>query len=250
MARKNSVYDFLYVDTDRISSLISQMDEMGVLEDISETHTKASSSGGELSGGTDLGVVSAGASSGKSTEYGRQHERKFNARFALPVSFLNILTDHELIKMEPDKWAMGNIALFKGGLTIADMTALIPALSESDRADENEKLAGQILSNMPPTAQGIVLKGVTKIWSVYDAKNWVTHTVSLALSHGSKLEGQWVILGIVDAKPDDKRTKANSALFSTAMAAMVNFSEVLKTQIGRPDNCYGFTPLLLFREVK
>jgi len=41
LAKKSSVYDFLYVDRERINSLISQMDEMGVLTDISETHSIA-----------------------------------------------------------------------------------------------------------------------------------------------------------------------------------------------------------------
>lgn len=257
MAKKNSVYDFLYVDWDRISSLTSQMDEMGVLMHISETHSKDVVKRGKLGGTTEgsLGVdstkasVSAKAEASSDKKFARSHARNFNARFALPINFLDLLTDNDLIHKNQEDWSVGRIGLFKGTLTIADMTAMLPGMKAST-TDNDIQLAVSILGEMPSTAQGILVKGGTKIWSVYDVNNWVAHPASLALSHGARIDGQWAIIGIIDAKPNESPLKANASLFSTAMSAMVDFSEVIREEMGRPKNCYGFTPLLVFREVK
>ena len=253
VAEKNSVFDFLYIDWGRISSLVAQMDEMGVLEGITDTASKDSSEISSTSGKgkASVAVVEAEGEQkfSKRTGRSRGQSKTFNARFSLPINFLDLLTDNDLIHKSQEEWSIGRIGMFKGTMTIADMTALLPGMKSSSQ-DTNAQLAVNILSEMPPTAQGIITKGGTKIWAVYDIENWVTHPTSLALAHGAKLDGQWVIIGIVDAKPSKTRKKANSGLFSTAMAAMVDFSEVLRQEIGRPENCFSFTPLLVFREVK
>lgn len=257
MAGKNSVYDFLYVDWKRISSLTSQMDEMGVLKEISETHSKdvttTGAIGGKLDGsvgadGTKAGIE-AQASTGKNKNYGKTHARSFDAMFALPINFLDLLEENELIHKSQEDWAGGRIALFKGALTIADMTAILPAFAQGANGDAEMVLGATILNEMPPNVQGVLVKGGTKIWSVYDLENWVTHPASLSMSHGARIDGQWAIIGIVDAKPNDNPTKAKSSLFAPSTSSAVEFSELLRTEFGRPKNCYGFTPLLVFRQV-
>lgn len=206
--------------------------------------------GASLGIGTTGAGLKGGASSSKQTTYGKQHLRNYDAQFALPINFLDLLTDKKLINNEPTKWAVSNIGLFKGKMTIAEISSLLPAMMDSNSGmGDDVTRAATVLNTMPPTAQGILVKGVTKVWSIYNMGGWVTHPSSLALTNGAKLDGQWALLGIVDAKPVKNRTKANQSLFPTAMVAIIEFTEVLKSEMGRPDNCYAFTPLLVFREV-
>ena len=262
VAKKDSVYDFLYIDWDRISGFISQLNDMGVITEINQTHSQQVNNTDRISGraGFSLGAGSTKAGlkgafdTTKERTSGREIEKNFNARFALPITFLDLLNHRDLISRKPEKWSVGNIALFTGQVTIVEMATLATVMSEfiTNHPEDTEamKMGFEVIKAMPPTAQAIMLKGIHKVWSVYKIENWETHPTSLTLSNGAQLEGQWSIIGIVDAKPNKKPNKGNGSLFSEIMAASVEFSYSLRETMGRPDNCFAFTPLLLFREVK
>lgn len=265
MAKKSSssnstskqVFDFIYVDVGRIERLVAQMDELGVLTSLSQEHSKGKQSSGEQSGkiGGTLGVVS-GESSDKmeiANTFGKSMVRSFDGRHALPISFLNMLAEEGMIEADPSNWRSGSIGQITGGVTIANMEVLTRLTSSSvigalDDEIENAAVAFELLGKSAARVQAVVLKGGTRAWGIYDVDNWVMDPDALSAYHGSKLTGQWTMIGIVEALPGEN-SAPNFEHFGEAMQSLAKFTELSTQLIGRKSSCHGVTPLLLFRQV-
>jgi hypothetical protein len=92
-----------------------------------------------------------------------------------------------------------------------------------------------------------------KYWSTMDQAAIVGSSTDLHLKHGVTIAGEWQTVGIVDCLPG-----ANVSSPSPRFCGDVtnNFSDnmnvllrELRLIMGRPSDCYGFTPLIIMREV-
>jgi len=76
------------------------------------------------------------------------------------------------------------------------------------------------------------------------------------MNHGIVIEGRWQALGIKDANPaTEGHLDAQAKVMTDRFSEMQYFKEIvtvnqnLRKLMGRPIDCYGITPLLIFRDV-
>lgn len=56
------------------------------------------------------------------------------------------------------------------------------------------------------------------------------------------------MLGILDALPADG-TNIDTSVFPTLQKRLIDLSQLVRPEFGRPEDYYGVTPLLIFREL-
>ncbi|MEQ1930330.1 MAG: hypothetical protein ABL957_07325 [Parvularculaceae bacterium] len=260
MGKKISVYDFLYVDATRIRSLISQLHASGVPIDLEETNKVE----GELSGSGDVAgkigvgdwkLLEANAEGSGKLSGSLETKRRFDVQYTLPMSLLRLLTDQDIINREPREWRFGTIALFTGQVHLADISSVHgswDAILEAGSGLEGSALveAKALLGNMPPSVHGIFHKNSAKVWCNLLRENWVTPPSGITLSHGSHVAGDWSVLGTVDALASENVDKDYQPPVSGALYDVFRkVADGLREMMGRPDGCFGLSPLLVFRQV-
>jgi hypothetical protein len=89
------------------------------------------------------------------------------------------------------------------------------------------------------------------LWSSLEEEHLKINSDDITLKHGATFAGQWHVLGILDAKPDDEMEQ--SAIPPTAgnglFEGMVGMLSAIRIFLGRPTNAYGITPVAIFRTV-
>jgi hypothetical protein len=94
------------------------------------------------------------------------------------------------------------------------------------------------------------------LWAPVSEGCMVSPISELTLKHGQRIAGEWQVLGILDALPENGNTSpspidmllsigTDSTLANAAFSLMGPMREIF----GRPPMAYGITPLLAFREV-
>ena len=274
----DSVYDFLYVDARRIGLLLSQFGQEGLLTElIKETQTESDSSSG-----FDLKVMKVDSTEGE-TQALTKH---FDPQWLLPLRFLD-LAQTMLVK-DVSKAGIGQLVLASGSLGIMDLKMLqqawnikevqakvlegatqnVPKAMANTQAAKQAKKEHEQLSQMmlgflkifPHTVQAALKTAEdATIWAILDEPNLITPAGYLSLKHGLMVQGQWNIVGILDALPSpDATPQATTAeslaaltLFGSPIAmVMVHIGPAAKMLLGRPNSSYGVTPLLVFRKIE
>jgi len=128
-AATDSVFDFLYHDSRRIGSFLSQFDNNGLLTGLSHGETAARGSkrgyklgiGGELPllGGAKVDFEREPAELGSETL-----ERSYDPFWTNALTFLDVLSEKALIKPQIEQAALGQFVLARGQLTVLDMTMM------------------------------------------------------------------------------------------------------------------------------
>ena len=78
-------------------------------------------------------------------------------------------------------------------------------------------------------------------------------TTELFLANGLIIPGTWNILGVIDSFPggflsDDDATAVKLEIQGSLLTGLLHATQSIIRQAGRPENAYGMTPLLIFRE--
>ena len=108
-----------------------------------------------------------------------------------------------------------------------------------------------ILASFPHSAQCSIDGTNFSVWSSLSADGMVGTVADLSLKHGTELPGEWHLLGVLDALPD--QIPAQTAIVNTGVpqhfgTLIRNLSNLGRTMLGRAPGAYGMTALLLFRE--
>jgi len=107
----------------------------------------------------------------------------------------------------------------------------------------------ELLKGLPHAIQATVNTGADQAWCTLSVDNLVVGADDFALKHGISVQGSWYLLGILDALPDRPATpamlqgegdKSIQDVLRTVIAMSRNF-------FGRPAECFGVTPVLIFR---
>lgn len=128
----HSVYDFLYCDTRRIGSFLSQFDDSGHLQQVIQREDAKTvlKRGAEISigGGGSLmgtgGSANLGFKRGPGNEASEGSERIYDPLWTNARTFLDYLAEADLLKMEMEKARIGEFVLVKGKLSIIDLSLL------------------------------------------------------------------------------------------------------------------------------
>lgn len=292
----DSVFDFLYHDSRRIASFLSQFDNNGLLTGL--TQSESATIGGKrskkfgLSGNAPLiggGGIDVELGSG---ETGNQAlERVYDPFWANALQFLDVLEERSMIQRDITASRIGQFVLMRGSLIIADMVPyreiwksdvikrfLKATLGDDDdgeptgnrqqRREQKAKarnapskpteaeLVLELLPHLPHSPQINVVSDDTAAWGTVDAAYLSGTFADLSLKHGSKIAGEWAVLGIVDGLPfeaDQALTDLEKAMVGmttdTVTKVPLEIGPNVRQLLGRPLLSYGITPLLVFREV-
>lgn len=238
-----SVFDFLYHDSRRIASFLSQFDNNGLLTGLTQAEgvTKGAKRSKKVGfgGNSPIGGGNVEFEIGPGESGSESLERVYDPFWANARQFLDVLDEHEMIQRDVENARMGQFVLATGRLIIADLQMLhsfwkLPAIrtiieknmaeSEEDEAEPANRqqrraqrkktavssttnpefeIVMQILPHLPHSGQAHLVTDEFGIWASLDASSLVGSLSDLVLKHGNKLAGNWSMLGILDGKPFD-----------------------------------------------
>ncbi|MDB5577893.1 MAG: hypothetical protein JWR80_3069 [Bradyrhizobium sp.] len=299
-AEHDSVFDFLYHDSRRIASFLSQFDANGLLTGLTQGEgvTKGARRSKKFGFGAQAPIIGGGNLEfeiGPGEAGSQTMERAYDPFWTNALTFLDFLEEKQLIQPQIEAASLGQFVLARGRLTMLDLTIFkeawalgtiqraMRAGSESPAPEGNRqerrshKITGQKQQNQMPsdTDIAIELMGILPhtvhatistefgdaTWAVLRNEFMVTPSSELVLTHGSGMPGEWAMLGILNARPDFGETEFQQQLAGVAQTlppGLVNsgvgmmmqlLSPLIRTALGRPENAYAVTPLLIFREI-
>ena len=237
----------------------------------------------------------------RGAEYGRESQRIYDPRWANALAFLDYLDERRLLHRELESARIGQIVLFSGELSLFDLGVLrrmwdLPAvkkmilnaagnqqpnehgganrqerrkLAASDRAKASSlpneaELALELLTILPHAVQAAISTDFQSVWASLKEENLTIAAADLFMKHGLTIAGDWNVVGILDALPDEidyqpadgeaplsalKQMVAGSKLGFFGFSMAPHLVPPVRQLLGRPSTSYGFTPLLLFREI-
>lgn len=261
-----SIFDFLYVDTYRIKSYYAQLTGFGALSGLKMsdntvmTQLKEASigvptvTGGKLSH-TDM-VTNAG-------------ERSYDPMPSMPSDVINRLDELGFIEhhLSPDN--LGRLVLLSGKLGISDISllkdasdALLKQVAEDKASLENnlnkrKKIYDQeikankhifdFLKQIPYSLEARLLLNGDEVWMTLNREEIIGSAYEINFKHGDFLSGNYYVLGVLDATPNDDYS--NHQHQNELRVAMSSMTQELKKLMGRPNSCYGITPIAIFRVI-
>jgi hypothetical protein len=218
-------------------------------------------------------------------------ERVYDPLWANARTLLDYLSERGLIERDIHAARIGQFVLASGALQIVDLTLMrtacekpnvrsliaqgsntteaAPVLSRQQRRHQERKGPSPSTQKAAPSASEVgaelipllphaiqaTLRGATfRVWSSFVEANVVGVASDLVLKHGLSVPGEWHMLGVLDALPDDEVTTLDQpeAFERTgtaigALAAM--FGSIARQIAARPAGTFGVTPLLVLRNV-
>lgn len=255
LGRDASVFDFVYVDHARLGSLLAQLSDDGVVIAARKTSSHTGSNAGKLK--FTAAIVSVdGTTNDSATE---TLERSFDTRCLLPGNALHVLQESGMLHAGLNS-PLGSIVHIKGKLTIRDVElakqlwAPLARLLVADEPPGKRKakqrgldMAGRTLKQLPPAVQfSLHTHDCLEAWGVLGDIDSMLDAKALGLKHGSVIQGEWHLVGVLDAEPD--RPRYVPVLDDTGlMGTMAPIFDELRKLIGRPVRAHGITPLAIFR---
>ena len=94
-----------------------------------------------------------------------------------------------------------------------------------------------------------------RLWSTLAGDYLISGSADLNLKHGLRVAGEWHILGILDCLPGNGQTDPQEMgriagggdnVFGSGIVVMFN---EFRLALGRPEDCYGITPLVIMRQI-
>jgi len=267
-----SVYDFLYQDVRRVGSLLAQFDPSGHLQSIKhlDGYSESSESGKHLKPTLNLAAVKIEGSADDKASESNSHsaERAYDPLWVNAISLLAYLQNAGLMKRHLNDARLGQIVLASGSLQVFDLAILqrlwpepkllqdvLTQLGVKDSsARQTPKKRTEILkllSVMPHPVQAVLNTGEQTIWAVLNDLGLETPAASIFLKYGTQVEGEWKMLGILDAFPDSETgaDPAKDTLGTNNLLDLMTRLNPLARRLGRPATAYGMTPLLIFRQI-
>ncbi|MCQ8873602.1 hypothetical protein NP945_17350 [Mesorhizobium sp. LMG17149] len=278
----DSVFDFLYYDAARIASFLSQFDSSGHLTEVTQGErahrNKQTSTTLETSGTVAVVSGTATRETDIGAEYGKDSQRVYDPTWANARTFLDYLSERSLISRDMTTAGIGQFVITTGSLSISDLQLIekiwgLPTVQKAMEAGnpqpknnaerrrmENDvnspqhalKLFQDLIGVLPHTTQA-TLTGNVETWCSLSQSAMSVSSSDIILKHGIQIPGEWNILGVLDARPDEPAAEAPTPDLGDPeeMAAklMSIIAPMARLFLGRPPRSYGVTPLLIFREI-
>ena len=211
----------------------------------------------------------------------RESQRVYDPLWANALVFLDYLSERNLIQRDISGAHMGQFVLCSGNLSITDLSLMdkiwkLKSVQSLIRSGFDQQLSGtrkerraakkpavsttssefdfliDLLSVLPHTIQAKI-SGSSSAWCNLSQDDMSTLASDITLKHGTNIPGEWHVLGIMDAKPDVPIITEPPEDFSGDQEIVANLNNTIvpitKNLLGRPEDHFGITPLLIFREV-
>ncbi|EKZ5661560.1 hypothetical protein REX01_000691 [Klebsiella aerogenes] len=265
----DSLYDFLYVDSDRASNLITQLYAPGVMTSIKRISTEGEKS--LKGGGFDVKIAKGNVSVEDAITH--TQEKLFDASWALPINLLDKLSELDLINIGIDRQKLGKIVLIRGKISFFDISffsksmpfisRVLTASSQPQKKKINPEnleisegltfgMMKDLLDIIPNTLQvDFIDNQGNNIWMTIDRENFTINPDDMALKYGGGIPGEWFVLGLVDALPnymynDDGDLELPLNPIKDGLKEMLSG---IQEMAGRSSSAYGMTPIILFRKI-
>lgn len=270
--RKNSVFDFLYVDHRRIGLYLSQFSDFGNLTNL--IHSQRVGDETSISGGVPS-VAKGEAKESQQTGI----ERHFDTQWSQVLNFLDELQSRGMVHRSLENAAIGSLLLIPGSLFLVNMRTFqktwdaLSAGIASQESHGNRKMRRaaerrgatetsspdigglRILGSLEQPIFMLLKSGEHRLWSTLTPDNLISGSADLNLKHGLRIAGEWHVLGILDCSPGPG-TLAPSEMGRIAGGGTNDFSDNMivvfnefRLVLGRPEDCYGITPIVIMREI-
>ncbi len=272
--KNDSVFDYLYCDTPRIGSFLAQFDNAGHLKEITESESASKGT----SRGLKFGVGASYLGTGGNLNFDRspgEHGAEATQRVYDPLwlnarAFMDYLETANLICRDITNARLGQFVIASGSLSVLDTTLLTPLWKsnilkrgidkwakspEGMKNKDYKETAGMAMEIVPffPHFPQCKIKGSNfVVWSTLAPEGMAGTVSDLSLKHGTEIPGEWSILGVLDAFPSPIPTPMAFPESGTAKpfeSLIKNFSNLARTTLGRSEDAYGMTALLLFRKI-
>jgi hypothetical protein len=260
----DSVYDLLYADHTRVGIYLSQFNDHGALTQLARSVQATDKK--DFKG--NVGFASMGGDSSQQTGL----TKTFDPRWAQCLALMDELYSRDMINAEHDTANIGEFVLASGSLIVADTETVQrlyknPAIRQLAAANAARAAAAgmgnaatdadfEALQEIPPQVQAHLQTSAGVVWSTLRPEGMITPPAEMSMKYGVSVDGRWSILGVKDANPTPPATVADDLKelqlryadnpFHFHVFEMVTR---LRTWLGRPLNCYGITPLVIFREI-
>lgn len=284
-----SVLDFLYHDSRRIGSFLSQFEGDGHLQQFTRTKSgqrgRIRSRNSRVKGTVALLGGQFDAKVDTSLSMNEGYSRVFDPYWANARAFLNHVEDHEMLKRDIALAEIGQFIIAKGHLSILDVTMLkhawkAPSIQRrvlgangnnkqsnmtsaqknaAREEKENSELMLDMMQLMPHSVHSSLItqeESPALVWGSLAEEYLVTPASEIVLAHGAVLPGIWSFVGIMTALPDygvqgpdDSDDVEIGVLQSLVGQISKKLAPIVRMTMGRPSFAYAVTPLLIFREV-
>lgn len=264
-----SLFDILYTDRERLTLYLSQIDPNGVLTGFKTSSVDGSSISSDVKG--NIGV--AGFAYNGKTNNQDSLERSYDPAAALPIQVLNGLDEKNFIHRDINKTPIGSLILNSGYLSLFDTSFALTlwpflqkkidfrAMAQSANNGSNghgkkitvediTEIVKAIIEKIPQPIH-MILSNEHKIWGTLSDSGFMSPPNDLFLKHKNIIPGKWYVLGILDTL--NERSEFDASGLQTFGGQLLRgvqdlFGHMI-SMFGRPDDAYGITPLIIFREV-
>lgn len=262
--------DFLYADRPRLAVLAAQLFDDGNIVGIKKYSQTGIDSVIKVKGGIP-GI--AGGETSSTDKAQESIERQFDSTWSAPLNVVRELNSRGLMIEGPDGAAFGQIVLIRGRIYVADVRmlqklwrpvvkmeaakALTEAKTESEKrharqaAKENDSLFDMI-ELLPHSLQFRISNLEAACWATLDPDQMTINPADLAFKHGPSIPGEWIAIGVLDAKPNtvvDGLIGSVGNISSPLHGGLAQVLSGLRQGFGRPESDYGFTPLVIYRPI-
>ncbi|HDS8977637.1 TPA: hypothetical protein QHR34_002847 [Raoultella ornithinolytica] len=271
----DSLYDFLYVDNQRASSLLAQMHGPGVVTSIK--HVTAEIDKSLSDAGFDLKILKSKI--GVEETINQTQEKSFDASWTLPINLLDKLDENDLIRTELNGERLGSTVLCKGKMRIFDISVFqksvpfiakmmemeqpkLPPKAKKTNFNVDEQFIApgvtfgmmkEVLNIVPNTLQvDFINEAAQTIWMTINRDYLTINPDDMVLKYGSSLPGEWYVIGFIDALPEAEEDMMDTFTFEpNAMKdGITGMLSGIRDLAGRSSNSYGMTPLVIFRKIQ
>jgi hypothetical protein len=266
--KKDSVFDFLYADRQRIGLYLSQFSDFGNLTNL----VHSSRTGDETT--LSAGVPSLAKGESKQNQQ-TGVERHFDTQWSQVLNFLDEVQARQMLRRDIETTPIGSLFLVSGNLYLANMRSFEktwgaissePATTPQGNRHARRGKPGQRQQDAPPRLDGLKIlgsleqpvftvfqSGKNRLWSTLDPNYLSGGSADLNLKHGLRVAGVWHMLGTLDCQPgsgddvpDGRLCGGGDNIFSDSIVSMWREFRLV---FGRPADCFGITPIVIMREI-
>lgn len=267
---RSSVYDFLYHDPRRIASFLSQFTQYGQPQSLSRSESTGENSSTKNVVAGRAGILPLGSLAGSGETAASESANEaltttYDPLWQNALALLDYLHQRKLIQRDVAQARIGQFVLIQGDLDVVNLGTLGQAWGESafkklalsasgvgpgrkKGQQRAETEAGISFIKVLPHSIQATLRGTISVWCCLQSAGMVTPADDLLLKHGVTVQGNWSLLGILDAGPDPRPTASPSPDVEDLVDLMRMLAPAARELLGRPPDHYGVTPLLSFRE--
>jgi hypothetical protein len=267
-ATTNYLFDFVYLDRDKIGSYYAQLFNDGVLTSIKRSSSSQDTSVNSLGVGAPKLLI--GGEMRNTEAVGEGLEQQFDTAWTIPLEVINELDRSGYIVPDLHAASLGQIVMFKGRIQIIDLRMVQElwepiltmqakngqAAAKTQQARkaatmelEEAKQMIKVISKLPHTMQMRAFGPDAQLWSTLNPSALTINNEDLAFKHGATIPGEWMVMGILDAKPDSDEEMSFPENIGEVEGGMLQLMVALRFLFGRKLTDYGITPIAVFRPI-